>query len=180
MTDLTMAKVKQLYQDMVAMEQNVITLEKRTTLRVALLERRTTHELSPSKGYSSRSGTLKTIVMAASIAFGLGVSVSSGSDFRMLLAGIPIGLGIAWAFVVYLEWRKANQEEDTHTQETRGPVNRQMTKDDFIRVCLSNRIGGWDKDACEDVILGGLSIEDTAKKYKMFPRVLASNLEKFR
>lgn len=178
MSDLTMAKVKALYQDMVLIEQNMVELDRKAELRVAMLDKRATFNRGQNEVQSSLGNTLKTIVMSASVAFSLGLALSSDSDFKILLICIPVGLAIAWGIATHLERRRTTIEHKDPVPLSTSPVVKGCSREDFIQRCLDARIEGRDKEACEDVLFGNLSVEDAARKHKLFPTTLTARLTK--
>jgi hypothetical protein len=172
MTDLTMGKVKALYQDMVAIEQNIQAMSRAMKAQLATLVTRA----ASTRSLRNINSSLKTIVTAAAIAFGLGVSITPGSRVSVLFAGIPLGLGLAWAFVEYLERSKSETTQLDQPTVT-VPIRQQITESEFLNACLEARIEGSVKDACEAVIFRGLEIEDATKIAKTFPSVIEGKLK---
>lgn len=175
MSDLTMAKVKALYQDMVLIEQNMVELDRKAELRVAMLDK---FNRGQNEVQSSLGNTLKTIVLSASVGFSLGLALASDSGFKILLICIPLGLAIAWAIATHLERRRTTIEHKDPVPLSTSPVVKGCSREDFIQRCFDARIEGRDKEACEDVLFGNLSVEDAARKHKLFPTTLTARLTK--
>ena len=168
MSDLTMGKVKKLYEDMVAMEQNMASMEKRVNGNLMVLERRAAQHLQvpQPQNQSSAASSLKTVVAVASIAFGIGISFSPGAGISLVMAGIPVGMGVAWGIASYLEKGGNHSAKTIASKETE-----QIWTEEKIQSAFANLRPGVEERiqaACRDVLIHGLSVNAASAKQKIF------------
>ena len=143
MSDVNMGKIKALYADMVSIEQNVSSIEKRMTGNLRVLERiaaqRTSEKTQPK--HQNLVASLKTIVMLASIAFGAGFSLKPGSNIALVFAGIPVGMGVLWIVLSHFEEKRDGGTVGAEIRSNPASETKQLwTEDEFHRVALKTKL----------------------------------------
>lgn len=179
MSDLTMAKVRALYEDMVQIEQNMVALERKVAQGIAAMGSRP----SPvtrivNKREAGWVVVVRVAVLACALGLELGLSLASSSGWRPVLIAVPIVLAVVWVGgEIVGRLLPANSEEISSAPWlTPGSPKHKITRDDFERTCLDKKINGREKDACADVIFGNLTVENAARNHKLGPTPVASRL----
>jgi hypothetical protein len=172
MSDVNMGKIKELYVDMVSIEKNVTAIEKRMIGNLAVLERRTAqHSAAVSRSKRPSPATsLKTLLMAASTAFGAGLALTVNPGFGSLwIAGIPIGIAITW-LVVHCAEKNGRGVLETVRNEV-SEAKRSWTETEFNNAAAAtlSKLSDRTLEACRAVLVHGDDVESSALKNRMLP-----------
>lgn len=157
MSDLTMAKIRALYEDMVLMEKNMKAMEQKMRMDMVRLEKKV------NEPRVAGSSSMPLVVVAALITFILGLAFALAFSRPWWVSLGLIGPGIGLLFLTWI-WIAKHQVDQPAAQERRQGYK--WTEERFAAACSKHSPREW--AACRDVLLGGMSVESAAKKHKMF------------
>lgn len=158
MSDLTMAKVRALYDDMVVIEKNMKTMESKMRMDMARLEKQS----SEPRAAGSNSMPLVAVVSLVTFILGLACALAFSRPWWVSLALVLPGL--AFLFLTWIWIAKYQVDRPAARERSQGY---KWTEERFAAACSKHSPREW--GACRDVLLGGMSIESAATKNKMFP-----------
>ena len=175
MSDVNMGKIKELYADMVSIEKNVAAIEKRMIGNLTVLERRTAqHSAAVSRSQGPiPAASVKTLLMAASTAFGAGLALTVDPGFGNLwIAGIPVGIAITWLIVHCTEKNGRGVLETVRSEVS--DAKRSWTGTEFNNAAAAtlSRLSNRTLEACRAVLVRGDDVESSALKNRMLPTQL--------
>ncbi|MDD2845110.1 MAG: hypothetical protein PHT57_09165 [Rhodoferax sp.] len=162
MSDLTMAKIRALYEDMVLMEKNMKTMEQKMHIAIERLEKK----VSVPRAYGSNSMPFVVVVALTTFILGLAFALAFSRPWW-----VSIGLvlpGLAFIFLTWLWIEKGRHQPPAHAAYEK-PVAGMWTQEQFQSACLTVRpkIEGKNQDACRDVVFGGMTAKDAATKHQL-------------
>lgn len=167
MSDVNMGKIKELYGDMVAIEQNVASIENRLSKKLAEFEAKIK---IPTKLVQQKApgDSLRTIIMVAASSLCAGLVLRPGQPISYLVAGLPFGMAIAWFVFDYLksdEIAKINKVRVNSTPKQESI--KVWTEDEFISVSSSINPSYSNRtlSACMDVLVNKIEVNEAAKQH---------------
>lgn len=180
MSDLTMAKIRALYEDMVLMEKNMKTMEQKMRMDMVRLEKKV------SEPGAAGSSSMPLVVVAALITFILGLAFALAFSRPWWVSLGLVLPGLSFLFLTWLWMERRRNQPPAHEK----PVARTRTQEQsqasaleqFQAACLAARpqVQGRNRDACRDVLLNGMTVEAAAARHKLFVDAVQECVERLK